>query len=240
MVGAQQRDTNEGLGQFRLTWYQALGPFSGFSSATKMTLCSSATDFCVEDSKLQLWPDPEFGTPPFTLVTGYENQNLTHFLDTAAGSEVRCRNCDTPLAQPYRESSGLWWSPSGKRAALGSSEKARSPFLIELEFEARGITASRIAVPRDALAVHPRELGFSPNSDVLAWFECAPNCVLWSYRISDRRAERRPTPCPYNDYLDIGWEGDTPRPQFYGGAPPLPCFDANGKLEWPKGGTPFR
>jgi hypothetical protein len=219
------------FGKFRLTKYWVSHPLhwelSGARGVRRMTLCSRISNFCLEDRYLFLNPDPEFRTPRYTLVKGFENRNLVHFLDTATGLELQCRNCETPLAQLV-PSSYMPWAPSGELAVLASQDGA-SPWLILLGFEPNGITATRIAIPRSALAVHAMETQFSPNGDVLAWFTCARNCVLWWYRISDQRSDHRVTPCLYTDYLDIGWEGNTPRAEFFGGAPVLDmCPDANG------------
>lgn len=244
------------FGKYRLTTYNTVRPFS-IGSGTKMTLCRRESDFCLEDRSLSVWPAaPSERSARFILVSG-DKPTLVHVFDTATGLELPCRNCDTPLWRLYRDSDLIVWSPSvlnaagvgagPYRAALGSLADGISPFVIVLDLEPGAIAATRIAVPRDALAVHPSELTFSANSDVVAWYACAPaptqwqrtgHCDLWWYRISDQQSYHRATPCPHTDYLEVGWEGDTPRAQIASGATAERdlCLDAKGKPALPIGG----
>lgn len=107
-----------------------------------------------------------------------------------------------------------------------------------LSFAPQGIRARRLAAP-GAAKERPREMRFSPDGRVVAWYQCALHCTLYWYRIDEARYEQAGTPCPYSTYLDIGWQGDTPHAQFYWGATERDmCYDAEGKPALPKDRPP--
>ncbi len=216
----------------------------GTTSLRHSTLCSQISGACLEDYSFHfLKPRAKnFRWVVVTSINGRHEQEFRrkfYFFDTVTGERVSCMNCPPSLEEKLAaDASGFDWGTTGNWAAITYQEEnsGTTTFML-LHFSPAGLTSMRLPSPgRNTTALEAR---FAPDDSVVAWYECNPECVLHWYRLSDGSTGLQKTPCPYNSYMDIGWDNNMPIAQFYWGVSPRDmCFDAAGQPALPTGVMP--
>ncbi len=237
----------EEVGALRLTKHMSrdlLRWEGGTTSLRYSTLCSQISNVCLQDHSFHI-SRPRAKDPRWVVVTSingkheHEFRRQVYFFDTTTGERVSCTKCPASLEELLAADSSIFvWGANGDRAAVAYEEdRPHHTVFMLLHFSAAGITATLLPSPGPGTT--PLEARFAPDDSVVAWYECGPECVLHWYRLRDRSTGLQETPCPYNSYLDIGWENGMPRAQFYWGVSPKDmCFDAEGKPALPTGVMP--
>jgi hypothetical protein len=110
-----------------------------------------------------------------------------------------------------------------------------------------GFSASGVALRRIDPLVMDRERFIGPyisaDGSTVAWFTCDETCLLHALEVATGSYTRTDTRCPFNDYLELAWEGNLPQPQYYWGggigfARDTLCRDAQGNIAIPIGKEP--
>jgi len=198
-------------------WEKLAGRTDG--GVWKTTLCSSVSDFCIENNDIEKY------NLDGQVIIIYTTNAKFHFFDKKSGKPTQCLNCVNNqhllnmLEYPWIwningdkaiSSKSSHWSNKQYGAAypIPTNDKNYNQKKYEiwhLEVLNKGIKISTIP-PNDTQYTfgEPLDLVFSPDEKSVAWHLCDPQCNLWQYDLVDKTYTQVTYPCTSEQYNN-GW-----------------------------------
>lgn len=218
----------EQFGIFTKTEYWTRDRF-GDTGIKKTKVCTPGNKLCFKDKFVHVG---DSGAKAIKIRLPFKDEDYIY--DKNTGEPISCLNCES---EDYFERvirHNLRWFKQGKFAIAqdggGFYEYSRNPdgnslrrTIWLLEIRESGAVVSEISPGGSEYEYgSPYELRISPDGESMAWFICAPECVLWQYDFERETHTATPTPCDFDDfssYWVVGWKDGKAIPQNYWSEP---------------------